>query len=250
VMRVDVAYLFDLGSPGSVRAFFRGLRGIEYPRRKVSAFSLESVHCGGTTTALKLYHKGPEFRKHGKEFRKRLAPEAGKVLQEQADRRLRSEVTIKARGLQRMYRLRKRMPTVGQVSDEDLERVYREEMERFLRERGGGLEVVREQEAVHQRLNKVFAAGRRDSLFGFWIQLTTNGEDDTRARNSRSTFYRRRKDLVDSGISWHGAKVKDQARPEVLESLTVQRNDPNRCRETVDQGLAMTGAVSAPKKAA
>lgn len=62
--RVDVAEAFALGSPEQVAAFVDVMARASFGRRKGEHHARESVTWRAERTRLKLYHKGPEFRKH------------------------------------------------------------------------------------------------------------------------------------------------------------------------------------------
>jgi II/X family phage/plasmid replication protein len=248
VQRVDVARVFDLGSPEAVAQFFRGLRGCIYPRRKVNQYGLESIHAPGVITSVKLYHKGPEFKAHGGELRKQLQYPAARFLQGEADKRLRVEVEIKPRRLATIAPARKerRKPFVREVFDAWLEAQFDRELDRLMRERRSSLTVVRRQDAVHARLREVYARRRADNLFGVWTVLSTHGEDGTRARYPRSSFFRNRKLLQDAGVAWTRTDSPDAAgTPDPIEGLTLRRDDPRRCTESIDDARAMLERAAA-----
>ena len=64
------------------------------------------------------------------------------------------------------------------------------------------MKVVRSSLAVRDRLEARFSPELAGLLHGFWLGLATHGEDDMKTRSTRATFYRRRKQLVDAGVSW------------------------------------------------
>jgi II/X family phage/plasmid replication protein len=218
------------------------MRGCVYPRRKVSTYGLESIYAPGAITSVKLYHKGPEFRKNGRELRKTLSVAAGELLQSAADRRLRVEVEIKPRRLARIRTARRarRKPMVREVSDAWLEKIFNDELDRLLRERLSSLPIVRRQDEVFERLRSMYSRRRAEVLFGLWTVLSTQGEDATRAKYARSSFYRNRRLLVDAGVAWTRTDNPDgEGKPQPLEGLTLRRSDPRRCIETIEEARAM-----------
>lgn len=56
--------------------------------------------------------------------------------------------------------------------------------------------------AVRDRLEIRYTLELAGLLHGFWLGMATHGEDDMKKRSKRATFYRRRKQLVDVGVSW------------------------------------------------
>lgn len=250
VQRVDVALLFDLGSASEVAQFFRGMRGCVFPRRKVAQYGLESIYAPGTVTSVKLYHKGPEFKKNGRELRKLLDPRVAQFLQDTADRRLRVEVELKPRRLATIAaaRMAKRKPFVREVDDAWLEAQFNEELDRLLRDRKSALPIVRRQDEVHERLRASYTRARADNLYGIWSILSTQGEDTTKAKFPRSSFFRNRKALADAGVAWTRTDNPDAAgTPSPLDGLTLRRDDPRRCAETIEESRAlMARAASGP----
>ncbi len=255
-LRVDWAFAFDLGGADLVGAFFRGMRGCTFPRRKVNRYHFESFHIPGKVTTLKAYHKGPELRANGAALRKSLPPDVSRKLQELADQRLRVEVGIRSARLGRFSKCgRKSLPLVRDLVDSDFEKVYEQEVDRLLRERHEvESKIVRTHEAVAQRLKEKFGGRLCDVLYGFWARLSTQGEDGTRVDVARSTFYRRRKQLEGAGVSWKGTDVvDDRSVVDAFDGLTLKRTDPRRCTETVADALALmqpakcasTGCVTA-----
>ena len=71
---------------------------------------------------------------------------------------------------------------------------FDKEIGRLLREGKGAIQIVRTSLAVRDRLDARYTPSWPATLHGFWLALSTHGEEDTRA-DSRPTFYRRRKQL-------------------------------------------------------
>lgn len=121
VRRVDWAEMFDLPF-SAISEFFRGFSACKFPRRSRSTakHGEHSMHFPGSSTTLRLYHKGPEFKEHdlsrlrlsvmnyflnrdelrNTEDINRAAKRKIQALQRLADRRLRCEVQINAPKLQ------------------------------------------------------------------------------------------------------------------------------------------------------
>lgn len=219
IQRVDWAENFALPYQ-AVQEFFEGIYHVAFPRRKMQKYSNESIFVPGTTTTIKIYHKGPEFQKND---RKRLyvvlksqyqqnrpfgakpdwahtkATRHVEALQRLANNRLRAEVEIHAEKLDYDFGHK---PKVHEVTTEYLRAAFDKEMGRLLREGQGGVQVVRNSLAVRDRLEAHYAQELAGRLHGFWLGLATHGEDDMKKRQTRPTFYRQRKQLVDVGVSW------------------------------------------------
>ena len=219
VQRVDWAESFQLPYQ-AVQEFFEGIYHVAFPRLKMQKYGNESIFVPGTTTTIKIYHKGPEFQKNDRkrlawvlrnffhearptnaapDWAQRQAYRKVAVIQRLANGRLRAEVEIHAEKLDYDFGHK---PKVREVTTEYLQAVFDKEMGRLLREGSEGVNVVRTSLAVRDRLDARFAPELAGLLHGFWLGLATHGEDDMKKRSTRPTFYRRRKQLVDAGVSW------------------------------------------------
>ena len=219
VQRVDWAESFQLPDQ-AVQEFFEGIYHVAFPRRKMQKYGNESIFVPGTTTTIKLYHKGREFEKNDRkrlawvlrnlfhenrprdaapDWAQRQAYRKVAALQRLANNRLRAEVEVHAEKLDYDFGHK---PKVHEVTTEYLKAVFDKEMARLLREGREGVTVVRTSLAVRDRLEARFSPELAGLLHGFWLGLATHGEDDMKTRSTRATFYRRRKQLVDAGVSW------------------------------------------------
>lgn len=227
VRRVDWAEVFQL-TPAAINEFFRGISQCKFPRRNQSSakYGTNAVYFPGKFTTLKLYHKGPEFKKHdrlrvkrsllatflhqlGEDQRARYVD--GKVvkkldaLQRLADNRIRVEVEVHADKLQNDFN--GKFPTVAEMTDEYLREVHDKEVFKLLREGKSEMETVRQSDQVKARLNRICGKRKANALYAFWLQLAARGEDVIRDEYSRTAFYRNRKSLVEAGISWLSSNV-------------------------------------------
>lgn len=219
VQRVDWAENFQLPYL-AVKEYFDSIYQMAFPRRKMQKYSNESIFVPGATTTIKLYHKGPEFEKNDRkrlyvvlrglyqsnrpkdsptDWAHRQASRKLAALQRLANNRLRAEVEIHAEKLDYDFGHK---PKVREITTDYLHAVFDYEIGRLLREGKGVTNVVRNALAVRDRLDTRYAPELADRLYGFWLKLTSLGEDDTKKRATRATFYRCRKQLVDAGISW------------------------------------------------
>ena len=248
VHRVDWAEVYRLPF-AAVQEFFEGIYTIQFPRRNksVSKHGSHSIHIPGTTTTVKLYHKGPEFYEHdSKRLKGYLAlyrahthkhepPELAtrwvnrkiSALQRLANNRLRAEVGINSEKLDYDFGHR---PQVHEVTDDYLKGVHDKEIMRLLKEGKSDMETVRKHRDVSRRLNTHYGDITGNRLYGFWLQMTTNGEEEVKRRVKRSQFYANRKALMQAAVSWHGTDVviiaNDTALPKDFRPL---RTDPRVC---------------------
>lgn len=244
VHRVDVANVFDLPKD-AIKQFFDGMQLLSFPRRGKKAMkTAQSVYFPGKTTTVKLYHKGPEFRVHDlgrlRRFFKILfshlyGPDEAiqerverklNALQRLADKRLRAEVEIHADKLQYDFG---RNPRVDEVTDAYLQRIHDTEIERLLREGKQGMDTVRTEEAVWQRLQGLYEPKRAHFLHAFWQVMAVRGEDKARDRYSKTAFYRSRKLLEDAGVSWRGSDLFIVANDSPIHDFAPLRVDRRFC---------------------
>ena len=223
VRRVDWAENYALPFV-AIQEFFEGINTINFPRRKAHKYGDQAVFFPGSTTTVKIYHKGPEFAKHDskrmkwffKLWRSQQFPDNGTkntqwvrkkvmALQRLANNRMRAEVEIKADKLDADFGHK---PRVEEVTDKYLTELHDKEIKRLLREGKQGMDTVRLSKAVSERLNKLYGETSGNRLHGFWCQLTTHGELECRKKYPRTVFYRNRKLLTDAGVSWNCTDVK------------------------------------------
>jgi II/X family phage/plasmid replication protein len=236
VLRADWAEAYELPSFEAVEEFIRGLNSAEFPRRgSVTRYGSESVSSPGRTTTVKAYHKGPEFSSHD---RRRLLsagmPEAIIYgLQDQANRILRLETSIKARKLSKDHQGQK--PQVGQLTQDYLERVHDREIARLLKEAQTDMNTVRTHLEVSRRLSRIYSPELADRLLGTWFKLSALGEDHVKKSMSKPTFYRQKKQLIDAGCSWNGTDVILKTHSLIPRGFSPVRRDPRRLIEEAPQ---------------
>ncbi len=231
--RLDWAEVFFLPSFEAVQEYLHGLSMAEFPRRKVYRYGAEGVFSPGRTTALKAYHKGPEFFKHDrKRLRDRLEPGELVELQERANRSLRFETSVKARKLAEDFGEK---PLVVQITRDYLEGVHDREASRLLKEASTEMETVRTHLEVSRRLEQTYTPELANRLFGTWLQLAALGERVVKNKLTPRTFYRQRKQLVDAGCSWNAADVRVVASSSAIPlGFSPVRSDPRRLVEEAD----------------
>lgn len=244
VHRVDVAHVYDL-SKAACKQFFDTMQLVNFPRRKQKASKYDmAVHFPGKTTTVKFYHKGSEFKAHEparlraffKQMFKHIYGDDEKnpdrvdrkiqALQRLADRRLRVEVGINSPKLQYDFGCD---PRVCEVTDSYLEGMHDKEIERILREGKQGMETVRTTDAVCTRLQNEYGRIAGNRLYGFWQSMCTSGDEKTKDRYTKPTFYRNRKLLEDVGVSWIGSDIVIVANDSLIHDFTPQRVDRRFC---------------------
>lgn len=207
VRRIDYAEVFDLGSIESVLEYFRGLNSAVYSRRSANKYGLTGTYYPGGSTTVKFYCKGEEFRKHDKvRLKKFLDDDKLYKIEEIAKRLLRVEVEIKSRKLKNDFKS-KYLPCVKDIKLEYLQSLYENEIKKIIKEGDSSMKTVRNAQGVQNRLYSLFSSQKASVMLGTWYMFTTLGEDYAKTQMSESTFYRHKKDLKDSGISWLGTNV-------------------------------------------
>lgn len=227
VRRVDWAEVFRLPF-AAIQEFFEGAQTINFPRREAMKFGSNSLYFPGSSTTVKLYHKGPDFTEHDykrmkmffSSWRDQQFPKSSdyyanglwvkrklEALQRLANKRLRCEVEIHASKLD--YDFGKR-PLVSEVTEEYLASVYDREIGRLMREGKSEMNTVRESRAVKDRLLDVYGETEGSNLFGFFMQLAGFGEEVVKKDfwpSRKRTYYYKRKKLEQAGVSWVGSNV-------------------------------------------
>jgi II/X family phage/plasmid replication protein len=245
VRRLDMAEVYALDYAGC-EAYIRGLSMAAYPLRKILRYGSESVFFPGSTSAVKVYHKGPEFTKHDRaRLRGVVDSHVVAALQWRANKLLRVEVEIKARKLDTDFH---GPPTVGQLTESYITDLYDREVTKMLREGKTASEIVRTSEAVLERLYGQYPARQASALYGTWLKFAAHGEELTRRKMTKPTFYRHRQALTAAGVSWHGSDVAIIDAGPIPAGFSPIRSDPRRVigeDERVVQLLAPYRAAAA-----
>jgi len=222
VCRIDWAENFHLGKK-AVAEFFAHVHQAVFPRRNQKMCKYhDGLYFPGSTTTYKFYGKGHEFKEHDK---KRLMktfllaaravheeyPDQYKwaqrrvaALQRLADGRLRAEVEVHADKLRKDFG---KLPQIHQVTDDYLKQLWEAETFKVLREKDTDMETVRESDGVLRRLIALHSKRKAGMLHSFWQSMAVDGEEFCKRKFAKKTFYRNRKDLIDSGVSWLGTNL-------------------------------------------
>jgi II/X family phage/plasmid replication protein len=248
VRRVDWAENYRLLYV-AIQEFFEGLHTVQFPRRRAAKFGAHSIHFPGSTTTVKMYHKGLEFREHDFKrlkyffslYRAYTNPSAQdaeansrwvnrklEAFQRLANNRLRVEVGIHAEKLDFDFG---HQPYVHEVTSDYLKGVHDREVGRLMKEGKSPMEIVRDNRSVSNRLRFVYGETRGSQLLGFWFQMAGLGEEVARQNFSRTVFYRNRKALQDAGVSWLHSNVHVIANQSALPAdFKPFRSDPRLCQ--------------------
>ncbi len=208
VQRLDWACVYDLGSPEAVGDYLWAMGQAAYPRRRAQNYGRLGCFFAGDTTAVKFYHKGPEFRRHDyKRVRSAIGGGAlaAKEIAMVADSRMRVEVSIKAPVLDKAF---DKYPILRSVDESWAADVWEKEVQKVIREGRSDVEIVRRAAEVRSRLVGVYGSRRGAALYATWVSLSTVGEGETQGLLSSTTYYRHRSELVTAGCSWRSTDVQ------------------------------------------
>lgn len=205
VRKVDWSEVFDLGSDVAVAEYIESLNAAHYPRRNVHRYGSQAIYAPGDITTIKVYHKGPEYRRHDKaRIAEKMNANDAEWLYDYAMKLCRIEVSIKARKLDIDYG---GSPCVSAVTTPYLENAWSREVSRLLREGKSDMDIVRTHKEVRNRLYELYKAPKAAALFGTWMQLSALGDKNTREVMSKTSFYRHRNELEAAGCSWFGSDI-------------------------------------------
>jgi II/X family phage/plasmid replication protein len=249
--RMDWAEVYNLGSYEACQEYIGGLNLSVYPRRgEPSRHGLTGLYSAGRTTTFKVYHKGPEFKKHDskrlRDFVRRgetvdterqgnpsslLKQDELDSLQYQANCILRLETEVKARKLTDDFGAK---PLVVQLTRDYLEGVHDREAARLLKESRQEVETVRNNQEVLRRLRGMYDSRLAEALYATWVTLATVGEKEVRRDKPERTWYRQKKQLVDAGVSWNGTNVHISTHSAIPAGFSPVRGNPLRLTEEAE----------------
>lgn len=205
VRRIDISQNFYIGQENVIKWFYSNQFN-DYQRRSVNRYENTGIYISGTTTTLKFYSKGDEFKRHDykriKAFKSDL--EANRLYNIAKDI-LRCEVEIKNKKLK--YELCKDIIRVCDVDDNLVFNIFDEEVKRFLREGESMYLVINETMKVKERLFSELSSELAKNVFSTWTMLSTFGYKKTKENISKATFYRHVKILKDLGITWYNSDI-------------------------------------------
>jgi hypothetical protein len=208
LMRADWAETYDLGTFDHCQDYIRSLNSCRFPRREPQRYGDNSLSFPGRTTAVRIYHKGPEFA--GESYRRLsrvFSREELQQLAEMSHRTLRVEVSVKRPKITEYHPLNSKIP---HIATDFIRNIHDKEIKKVIREADSDLTIVRDSQAVLRRLSTVYAGRDRlvRSLFSTWVQLSALGENTVKAQMKEWSFYNHRGKLLKAGCSWTGSDVR------------------------------------------
>lgn len=219
--RIDVAKIYHFSDKNICKKIVNNMRNSYYTRRKPRIYDT-SVMFSGSTTAVKIYWKGPEFEKHDyKRIKKYILREVDlswnkdncdllqhklAMLQKQFDqvlekayRIIRYECEIKPRKLKEAFETDTVLVKI--LDDEILHNIADTELFKLMRE-DDNMDIARRSDLVLERLHQLYGTNQANALYATWAKLVQFGEQMTKDTLSKRTFYHHKKLLIEAGVSW------------------------------------------------
>lgn len=245
VKRIDVSKIFKFHHKDICKKITNNLANTYFSRRKAIMHDT-SIMFPGSTTTCKIYWKGPEFKKHDYkrviryinreldlnwnkdncdllQHRLALLKMRFDKLQALADRIIRFECEIKERKLRDLFGKEDGVVLVSDLKDDILHQVRDEQLFKVMKE-SDEMDIVRRSDLVLERLHDVYGFSLGNNLYSTWAQLVQFGEKVVKGTMSKTTFYRHRKLLIESGCSWFVSTLKLQQFSIVPEDFSFGNN--------------------------
>ena len=153
----------------------------------------------GTTTTLKIYNKFLEFEKHDKKRLYNLNFNIDNYISD-IQGFIRFECEIKKKKLK--YDFNSNYVRVVNISYEELREIWESEFMKFLKMFDNELKVVRDKNAVKNRLYTIYNERKASLLYNFYLSICVDGLDIVRKETSKPTFYRNIKLLKEARIDF------------------------------------------------
>lgn len=222
ITRLDYAKIYEMKSKEECLKWIQTSSNNNYPRREVNKYKT-SIYVPGTTTTLKIYHKGSEFKKHdSKRISKYFTQLESEQLQKIADRIMRFELEVHNKKLKD---LNNGDMLVKDLKIEDIKTLYDKEVKKFMKIIKSDVEVVRTMDLVERRLVDLYGYSEGNSLFGTWVKLATQEYRKVREGMKRSTFYKHKSQLEQAGCDWVETDVTIIEEDGITGFLPIEENE-------------------------
>lgn len=202
LQRIDITKVFDLDTNKKVQKYINNFRTLTYPRRNLKFYEDESVYVSGQTTTLKIYNKLREFIKNDKKKVSKF--EDFNILEfcNKIDGYVRFECEIKKKKLKSIYKTN--YIRIRNLNYKDLEKIWCDEFMKILKFDMSEVKKVRKKESVLNRLQTFYTKRKANELYSFYLAIKVDGEKSIKQNMSRTSFYRKRKELREAGIDFSG----------------------------------------------
>ena len=200
LQRIDIAICYDLKNNNNVRNYINNFRLLNYPRRNLKFYENETVYVPGQTNTLKIYNKYLEFLKNDKKKINNF--KSFDILNFCDDIKgfIRFEIEIKKRKLKDIYK--KSNIRVDCLIYKDFEDIWKGEFMKLLKFNYSKLKKVRTKDEVKERLFTCYKTTKATVLYAFFLGLMIDGYTKTKNNTSKTTFYRKLKELKEVGVDF------------------------------------------------
>jgi len=248
LMQIDYTLTFNLGSQENVESYVNSLKNVSYCRREAKHYNNNGLQLSGATTVVKFYNKQKEFIAHDyKKIKDFAGHEKADELIDLAQGLLRVEISIRSRKIkqiftktiyrkqmQKLYRkainqyglksatvqnlehiLSKNKVTLKDFNIEKIIKIWESEVLKVLKDKND-IVLVNKDNLVLEKLRENFSTRKVSAIYTFWTLLSTRGEEYVKTLYKSSTFYRLRKELINSGISWKDTNIYIETNHKVI----------------------------------
>lgn len=89
---------------------------------------------------------------------------------------------------------------IDRLNYSDFEKIWCDEFMKILKFNSCDMKKVRDKDSVNERLNTFYKSTKASVLYAFYLSILIDGYAKVRDYTSKSTFYRKVKDLKDVGV--------------------------------------------------
>ncbi|MDW5300682.1 MAG: hypothetical protein SA378_11205 [Sedimentibacter sp.] len=111
--------------------------------------------------------------------------------------------------------LTKNKVTLKDFNIEKIIKIWESEVLKVLKDKND-IVLVNKDNLVLEKLRENFSTRKVSAAYTFWTLLSTRGEEYVKSLYKAATFYRLRKDLINSGISWKDTNIYVETNHKVI----------------------------------
>lgn len=202
LQRLDITKVFDLNCNSNVQTYINNFRLLTYPRRNLKFYENESVYVSGQTTTLKIYNKLKEFLKNDKKKLSNFYDFDLFKFCNKIDGYVRFECEIKKKKLKSLYETN--YIRVDKLTYKEFDKIWCDEFMKILKFDSSEIKKITNKNDVLKRLKMFYKSNKANDLYAFYLSIKVDGENFVKNNMSKTTFYRKRKELKDIGIDFSG----------------------------------------------
>lgn len=204
IKRIDIGFNFILDKMGKLQ-FFETYSKVNYPRRRKQYYSGSGLYYAGTTTTLKIYDKGIEFRKHDYKKLLRMVPACTDeiyTVAKYADQVIRFEVEVKVKKLEDIG-----IHFIRDYDKNKLLEVYNKEVENIMKVKADT--IVNKSDEVLDLLRHYETDRMARAVYSTWIMLATMEEEEVKIRMPERTLRRHKTIMKKYNITWINSDLEN-----------------------------------------